>query len=215
MSLRLYYHPLASFCWKVLIALYENETPFEPELVDLADPVAAAAFKRLWPIGKFPVLRDEAKNKTIPESSIIIEYLAKYHPGKLKLVPSDPDDAREVRLRDRFYDLYVHEPMQKVVGDKLRPANAKDEYGVTQAKVQLASSYELIDHDMRQNPWALGDAFTMADCAASPSLYYANLVVPITTKYPHTQAYLERLTARPAFARVIAEAQPYFSMFPG
>ena len=215
MSLRLYYHPLASYCWKVLIALYENETPFEPELVDLADPLAAAAFKRIWPIGKFPVLRDEARDNTIPESSIIIEYLAKYHPGKLELLPGDPDRAREVRLRDRFYDQYVHEPMQKIVGNKLRPADAKDEHGVVQAKAQLAISYALINEHMQKIRWAAGDAFSMADCAASPALYYANLVMPISASYPHTRAYLERLTARPAFARVIAEAQPNFSLFPG
>jgi len=215
MSLRLYYHPLASYCWKVLTALYANETPFEPEFVDLSDLTAAAAFKRIWPIGKFPVLRDEAKNQTIPESSIIIEYLAQYYPGKLELVPSDPDRARETRLRDRFYDLYVHEPMQKIVGDKLRPATAKDAHGVSQAKAQLATSYALIDKDMQNNHWALGDAFSMADCAAAPALYYANLVVPLRGEQQHAKAYLERLTQRPAFARVVAEAQPYFALFPG
>ena len=215
MSLRLYYHPLASYCWKVLSALYENETPFEPELVDLSDPTAAAAFKRIWPIGKFPVLRDEARNQTIPESSIIIEYLARYFPGKLELVPADPDRAREARLRDRFYDAYVHEQMQKIVGDKIRPETARDAYGVAHARAQLATSYAVIDEDMRDRAWALGDAFSLADCAAAPALYYANLVAPIAAQHEHTRAYLDRLTRRPAFARVLAEAQPYFAMFPG
>jgi glutathione S-transferase len=214
-SLRLYYHPLASYCWKVLSALYENETPFEPELVDLSNPTAAAAFKRIWPIGKFPVLRDEARDQTIPESSIIIEYLARYFPGKLELVPTDPDRAREARLYDRFYDAYVHEQMQTIVGDKLRPDNAKDAHGVAHARAQLATSYAWIDEHMREKEWALGDAFSLADCAASPALYYANLVAPIGAQHQHTRAYLDRLTRRPAFARVLAEAQPYFAMFPG
>lgn len=215
MSLRLYLHPLASYCWKVLTALYENETPFEPIIVDLGDPAAAAAFQRVWPIGKFPVLRDEATDQTIPESSIIIEYLARHHPGKVALVPADPDRAREARLRDRFYDCYVHEPMQKIVGDKLRPSTAKDVHGVAQARAQLATSYALIDDDMKDKQWALGDVFSMADCAAGPALYYANLVAPLSAEQVHAKAYLERLTRRPALARVIAEAQPYFAMFPG
>ena len=121
MCLTLYMHPLASFCQKVLIALYENDTPFEPRIVDLADETSRAEFLKLWPIGKIPVLRDEARDRTIPESSIIIEYLAQHYPGKMQLVPADPDLARQTRLRDRFYDLYVQEPMQKIVTDRLRP----------------------------------------------------------------------------------------------
>src|SRR5262245_38217849 len=106
MALILYYHPLASFCWKVLIPLYENDTPVESRIVDLMDEASAAAFKRLWPIGKFPVLRDEARDATIPESSIITEYLDQHYPGRTRLVPADADLARQTRFRDRFYDLY-------------------------------------------------------------------------------------------------------------
>src|SRR5262245_36740363 len=122
MALELYMHPLASFCWKVLIALYENETPFEPHVVDLADDASRADFERIWPIGKFPVLCDRASDRIIPESSNIIEYLARHHPGKVELVPDDPDRALETRRLDRFFDHYVHEPMQKIVTDKIRPA---------------------------------------------------------------------------------------------
>ena len=114
MSLKLYLHPLSSFCQKALIAFYENGTPFEAQIVDLADAKSSAAFKAIWPIGKFPVLRDEANDRTVPESSIIIEYLAQHYPGKSKLVPADPELARRSRLQDRFYDLYVNVPMQKI-----------------------------------------------------------------------------------------------------
>ena len=134
MSLKLYFHPFSSFCQKVLIALYENDTPFEPHIVDLANAISAADFKKIWPIGKFPVLRDEARDRTIPESSIIIEYLGQHYPGQTQLVPTDADLARQTRMRDRFYDLYVQVPMQKVVIDKLRPAGKNDLYGVEQAK---------------------------------------------------------------------------------
>jgi glutathione S-transferase len=214
MSLKLYFHPLSSFCQKVLVALYENDAPFEPQIVDLGDETASAEFKRIWPIGKFPVLRDEAKDRTIPESSIIIEYLGQHYPGRTQLIPADADRARQTRFRDRFYDLHVHEPMQKVVGDRLRPAASKDPYGVEQAKTRLQTAYGMIEQDMATKSWAMGDAFSMADCAAAPSLFYANLVMPFGDTHKNVARYFGRLMERPSFARAVKEAQPYFHMFP-
>jgi glutathione S-transferase len=214
MSLELYFHPLSSFCWKVLIALYENETPFEPHLVDLSNEASSAAFKKVWPIGKFPVLRDTANHHTIPESSIIIEYLALHYPGKTRLVPEDPDLAWQMRLRDRFYDLHVHTPMQKIVTDALRPAGRNDPLGVEQAQAQLRTAYDLIDQEMRTKTWTMGESFTMADCAAAPALYYANRVLPFGDTHKDAAAYLDRLLRRPSFARVFEEAQPYLALFP-
>ncbi len=215
MALTLYYHPLASFCWKALIALYENDTPFEPHIVDLTDEASAAAFKKVWPIGKFPVLRDGARNRTIPELSIIIEYLAQHYPGKTALLPADTDLVRQARFRDRFYDLYVHEPMQKIVTDKLRPTGRNDPHGVEQARVLLQTSLGMIDRDMASRTWAVGEAFTIADCAAAPALFYADKVMPFAETHRNAAAYLGRLMQRPSFGRVLEEAQPYFRMFPG
>jgi len=214
MTLKLYFHPLASFCWKVLIALYENDTPFEPHIVDLADQTSSAEFKKIWPIGKFPVLRDDARDVTIPESSIIIEYLAQHYPGRSELLPTDGDLARQTRLRDRFFDLYVHEPMQKIVIDRLRPAGKNDPYGVEQAKTLLATAYFMIDQEMETKIWAMGDTFSMADCAAAPALHYANLVMPLGETHSHAAAYLGRLMERPSFAHVVEEAEPYRALFP-
>ena len=137
MSLTLHFHPLASYCHKALIALYENDTPFTPKLVNLSSETERAALLKLWPIGKFPVLRDEARDQTIPESSIIIEYLDRHYPGAVSFIPGDVDLAWRTRLRDRFYDLYVHEPMQKIVVDRLRPAEKRDAHGVEEAKARL------------------------------------------------------------------------------
>ena len=215
MPLTLYLHPLASFCQKVLIALYENGTPFTPVIVDLGDPESAANFKKVWPIGKFPVLRDERLDRTVPETSIIIEYLERHYPGPAPMLPADPDLALEARLWDRFYDLYVSEPMQKIVGDKLRPDDKHDPLGVQQARAALAISYAIIDQEMAGKPWAAGETFGMADCSAAPSLFYANLLAPIGPEYPHARAYHARLMERPSFVRVVEEAKPYFSMFPG
>jgi glutathione S-transferase len=214
MSLRLYFHPLSSFCWKALIALYENGTPFEPHIVDLSNEAAAAAFKKIWPIGKFPVLRDENRDRVIPESSIIIEYLDQHYPGGTRFLPADPDLARETRMRDRFFDLYLQLPMQKIVGDRLRPAEEKDPFGVEQAKAQLQTALSMVDADVASKSWAMGDAFGMADCAAAPALYYADLVMPFGSTHLHATAYLERLTSRPSFARTLKEAEPFRELFP-
>jgi glutathione S-transferase len=214
MSLELYFHPFASFCQKVLVALYENDVPFEPHVVDLGDEASSAEFKRIWPLGKFPVLRDEAKARTIPESSMIIEYLARHYPGKTALVPEDADLAWETRLRDRFYDLYVNVPMQKIVTDSIRPAGRNDPHGVEEARRVLRTAYGLIDQEMETRTWAIGDAFSMADCAAAPAMYYANLVKPFGDTHRNAAAYLGRLMERPSFARVVGEAKPYRALFP-
>jgi glutathione S-transferase len=214
MSLTLHFHPLASYCHKVLIALYENDTPFKANNVDLSDPSERAALLALWPIGKFPVLRDDARNQTLPESTVIIEYLDRYYPGPTRFLPADADLALQTRLRDRFYDLYVHEPVQKIVGDRLRPHGEKDPHGVEEARAQLLTSYAMIDREMATRTWAMGDAFSLADCAAAPALFYANEVFPIGEGQASARAYFDRLRARPSYARVLKEAEPYFAMFP-
>ena len=169
MTLTLHFHPLSSFCWKALVGLYELGIPFEKHLVDLSDEEARAAFVRLWPLGKFPVLRDEARGRTIPESTIILEYIDRLRPGAPRLLPSDPDRALECRLRDRLLDAYLHLPMQKIVGDKLRPAARRDPLGVEQARAQMETAYALTDEHLRDGPWAMGADFTIVDCAALPA----------------------------------------------
>jgi glutathione S-transferase len=214
MSLRLYFHPLSSYCHKVLIALYENDTRFETVSVNLGDETERAALLKLWPVGKFPVLRDDARNLTVPESTAIIEYLDRHYPGATQLIPSDTEAAWQTRLRDRFYDLYVHEPMQKIVGDRLRPEGKKDPHGVEEAKNRLKTSLGMIESEMAPRAWAMGEAFSLADCAAAPPLFYANEVMPFGDTHPNVAAYLGRLKARPSYARVLKEAEPYFAMFP-
>jgi glutathione S-transferase len=210
MALTLFYHPLSSFCWKVLIALYENAVPFTGRIVDLGSPADRAAFARLWPLAKFPVLQDG--DRIIPESSVIIEHLARHHAGPVALLPADGEAALEARARDRFFDLHVHLPMQKIVGDRLRPAGAKDPAGVDQARATLATALGIAEDAV--GTWACGDAFTLADCAAMPALHYADLVQPFGDAYPRLRAYGARLAARPAVARVLREAEPYRALFP-
>jgi glutathione S-transferase len=214
MSLTLHYHPLSSFCWKVLIALYENDTPFTPLMLNPGDENQRAALLKLWPIGKFPVLRDEALDRTVPESSIIIEYLDTHYPGRTRFIAADEKLALQTRLRDRFYDLYVHLTAQKIVGDRLRSPAQRDPHGVAEAKAQLQSCYGMIDRDIGIKTWVMGDAFSIADCAAAPALFYGNRLVPFGDGHKNLIAYFDRLTARPSFARVLQEAEPYFGLFP-
>jgi glutathione S-transferase len=214
MTLTLHMHPLASFCHKVLIALYENGTPFEPYVVDLGDAAANAAFKTLWPMGNMPVLRDEARDRTVAETSIIIEYLDHHYPGAIRFIPADPELALQARFGDRFYDLYVQQPMQKIVTDRLRPAGENDHHGVGQARTLLQTAYGVIEHEMASRIWAAGEAFTIADCAAAPALFYANMVAPFGDTHHRIAAYFGRLSQRPSFARVLREAEPYFKLIP-
>lgn len=192
--LELHLHPLASYCWKVLLALYEADLPFTSRAIDRDELVA------LWPFGKFPVLHDRARGAVVPESSIIIEYLARHDARARYLVPDD----LEVRARDRFFDLYVHEPMQRIVLDRIRPG---DPAAVAAAKQTLVTAYGVVERHAER------DDFTLADCAAAPALFYADQVVPIEP--PRTRAYLDRLLARPSMIRVRREAEPYWHQFPG
>lgn len=213
MSLTLHFHPLASFCWKPLIALYENETAFDPVIVDLGDEASRSAFFKLYPVGKFPLLQDKSRDRLVPESSIIVEYLAAHHPGPTDLVGSG-DRALDIRLADRFYDNYLHHPMQAIVADRLRPEGKSDPFGVEQARAQLRKSYDIIEKDMADREWAVGADFSMADCAAFPPLFYAGKIEPFGKEHRHVAAYLNRLQQRPSVDRVVTEARPYFRFFP-
>jgi glutathione S-transferase len=213
-ALKLYFHPLASFCHKALIALYENGTPFEPVVVDLGDEASSAAFRAVRPMAKMPVLRDEARDRTVAESTIVVEYLDNWYPGATRFVPADPDAAWQTRMWDRFFDGYLQQPMQKIVTDRLRPAGRNDAWGAEQARAQLQEAYAVIEQEMVARTWMVGDAFTLADCAAAPALFYADTVAPISKTHPNLQAYLDRLKARPSFARVLEEAEPHFGLFP-
>jgi glutathione S-transferase len=214
MAFKLYSHPLSSFCHKALIALYENGTAFEPVLVDFGDPKSVAAFRAIWPMAKMPVLRDEARGRTVAESTVVIEYLDAYYPGATRFIPADPERAWQARMWDRFFDHYVQVPMQTIVGDRLRPAGLGDPFGVEQAVAQLHKAYGVIEQSLELKSWVLGGEFTLAECSAAPALFYANTVAPLGREHGRLAGYLDRLMARPSYARVLAEAQPYFNLFP-
>jgi glutathione S-transferase len=214
MPLTLYYHPLSSYSWKVLIALYESGLDFDGRVVDFSNEASRRALFELWPLGKIPVLRDEPAGRTVAETSIELEYLAQRFDTARWLIPSDPELALLVRFRDRVFDLHVQGPMQKIVADRLRPADARDAHGVAAARRDLQVACALVDGWARQAPWAAGDAFSLADCAAAPALHYADKLSPLRPAFPHLADYLQRLSERGSVARVLQEAEPYAHLFP-
>ena len=212
MTLLLYAHPLSSFCWKVLIPLYENGTAFEFRQLDQEHPENGAAFAALWPLAKMPLLVDEGR--AVAESSLIIEYLDLHHPGPARMLPADAEAALEVRLLDRVFDNYVMAPMQKIVFDRIRPEGARNPADLADGRALLDRAYGWLEQKLAGRTWAAGDSFGLADCAAAPSLHYADRVHAFRGRFPALADYLDRLEARPSVARVLRGAEPYAHMFP-
>lgn len=212
MTLQLFGHPFSSYTQKALVALHENATSFTFRMLSQEDEATFAEFAALWPLKRFPILVDGAT--TILEATTVIEYLAVRHPGPVALIPADPDAAVTVRMMDRFFDNYISTPLQKLVFDRLRPEEARDDFGVTEARAMLDTAYAWLDWTMADRPWAAGEAFSMADCAAAPALFYADWGHPLGDRFPHVTGYRQRLLARPSFARAVDGGRPYRHYFP-
>lgn len=209
--LTLYGHPISSFTWKVLTALYENDTPFDFITVD---QTTYADFIAKWPMGKFPILLDSDRDAMVTETSVIIEYLDLHHPGRTRFIPKDAAAALEVRRWDRVFD-HLNVTMSKIVVDNIRPEGQRDPYGVEEAKRIIAGIYGVIETQLGERGFIVGDHFTLADCAAAPALWYATRNAPLDGGFPQIAAYLQRLKARPSFARAVKGAEPLFHMYPG
>ncbi|HEY9216786.1 MAG TPA: glutathione S-transferase family protein [Phenylobacterium sp.] len=212
MPLALYGHPFSSYTQKALIALYENATPFEFREIGPDTPEHAAAWLERWPMARFPMLLDG--ERALVESSIIIEYLQLAHPGPVQLIPDDAMAALDARFLDRFFDLYVMDPVQQAVAAKLGRIPMDSEAGRAHARERLESAYAWLEGHLSGRPWAAGEDYTLADCAASPSLFYADWVHEIPQRYPTLRAYRARLLARPSFARAVDEARYFRPNFP-
>lgn len=210
MTVELFAHPFSSYCQKALIAFYENDVPFTYRMLE--DPGVSEELASLWPMKRFPILRENGS--VVLEASVVIEYLHVHHPGPVKLIPADSDLALEARMLDRFFDNYVMTPQGKFVFDALRPAESRDPYGVEDARKMLDTSYAWLDQRMQGRTWAVGETFTLADCAAAPALFYADWTHRIPERYGNLTAYRARLLRRPSFARAVDEARRFRHYFP-
>ena len=208
MTLELFGHPFSSYTWKALIALYEAGTPFEfRDISGDKYPENDAALRAYWPVGKFPLLVDDGE--AIMESSVIVEYVAP------QLVPADPGSAREARMLDRIFDNHVMTPVQAIVAEHLPFITpTPDEGRIARATSALDAIYPWLDSRLAGREWAAGDAFTLADCAGAPSLFYADWVHRIPEQLETLWAYRRRVLARPSVARAVDEARPYRHLFP-
>jgi glutathione S-transferase len=210
MSLTLYSHPFSSYCQKVLVALYENDIAFEYQTLE--DPTAMVELKARWPFARFPILVDDGR--TIVESTIIIEHLMLKHGGRVRWLPDDPHGALEARFLDRFFDNDVMTAMQKPVFEYLKKDNARKDEAMAEARRVLDLAYGWLERRLDGRTWAAGETLSLADCAAAPSLFYADWVHPIADTFPTLRAYRSRLLAWPSFARAVDEARPYRHYFP-
>lgn len=210
MSLTLYYHPLSSFCHKALIALYEHGIAFDKRIVNLGDEKDRSELLAIWPIGKFPVVRDHDRKRDVAETTIIIEYLDHFFAGHGRLIPVDWEEAIKVRLWDRIFDNYLQLPMQQIVSDRMSGAKGV----MAKERATLKTAYGMIERQLATTRWAASENFSLADCAAAPALFYASTLEPFPREYGHLTAYFDRLTARPSVQRVLEEAKPYFSLYP-
>jgi glutathione S-transferase len=212
MSLALYGHAFSSYTQKVLIALYENQTPFAFRALGPDAPGHTEEWLRRWPLRKFPVLVDG--ERTVVETSIIIEHLQLAHPGPVRLLPEDPREALDVRFLDRFFDLHVMDPVQQAVAGALTGDATKRQEAVAAAVERLERAYAWLEGALPGRTWAAGEGFSLADCAAAPALFYADWTHRIAEAYPQLRAYRARLLARPSFARAVDEARYFRPNFP-
>jgi glutathione S-transferase len=212
MTLQLFAHPFSSYCQKALIAFHENDIPYDLRMLAPDEPANGAELARLWPIKRFPILVDG--DRTILEATSIIEHLQARYPGPVRLIPDDADLAVEVRMLDRVFDNYVMTPQGKCVFDAIRPEADRDPYGVRQAREMLDTAYAWLDERMAGREWAVGKTFSLADCAAAASLFYADWTHAIPTELKNLHAYRARLLARPSFARAVDGGRPYRAFFP-
>lgn len=212
MTLQLFGHAFSSYTQKALIALYENDTPFQFRALTPEDPPTMAEFAALWPLQRFPILRDG--QRTVLEASMVIEYLDLHYPGRSRMLPADGDAALEARTMDRFFDNYISGPLQKIVFNSLRLEQHRDHYGDDEARAMLDKAYAWLDQIMAGRTWAASETFGLGDCSAAPALFYADWTHPIPAAFAHVKSYRQRLLARPSFARAVDEARPYRSYFP-
>ena len=201
----LYYHPLSTYCQKVLVAIHEKGARYKPHIVDLMNPESRDEYRELYPMGKVPLIVLN-HGPLIPESSIIIEYLDGL--GGPRMISTDPDVARKTRFKDRFIDLYLSDSVGTLFFENRKPAEAQDAQKIETSRYRIKAAYDFLEYEISDQTWANGEDFSMSDCAAAAALLYAPDVAPYDD-YPSISSYAERLSARDSVRQAREEAAPY------
>jgi len=207
--MKLYYNPISTYSQKALIAFYEKGIDFEPNIVNLMDPDDLAKYRHVYPMGKIPclVLDD---GHLIPESSIIIEYIDSM--AEPRLIDGDSEQTRKIRFKDRMLDLYLNDPIVTLLFQGMKPEDQRDPERMKTAQFRMDTMYAFMEAEFEKYPFASGDQFSMADCAAAPALFYAEQTAPFAG-YKNISAYWERLKQRPSVQRTHEEARPVLEAF--
>jgi glutathione S-transferase len=207
--MKFYYHPISSYCQKVLVAMLEKSIEFEPHTVALMDPEKRAEFRDVYPMGKVPLLVID-DDYFIPESSIIIEYLDEI--AEPKLIFGDAGQRRKIRFKDRMFDLYLNDSVSTLLFQSMKPESERDQERIDTSKFRIETMYGFMEQELGEQSYANGEEFSMSDCAATPALFYAQRAAPFDG-YENISAYWDRLAARPSIQRVISEAEPHVTAF--
>jgi glutathione S-transferase len=212
LPVKLYYHPLSTYSQKVAIGFYEKDVPFHPEIVSLMDPEVRKVYRKIHPFGKIPMLLLESGWR-IPESAIILEYLDTHFPKGPKLIPADPERARQARYHERVADLYLNDPISAIFAETMKPEGERDQATIEKAQSCARTAFEAMEKHLASGAtYLMGDDFTIADCAAAPPLGYAKQALPFSD-FPRLSAYFLRLAERPSYKRALKEALPYLNDF--
>lgn len=206
--MKLYYHPVSGYSQKVAMAFYEKEQAFEADIVNFFDEEDAADYREIHPLGKIPMLELES-GELVWESSIIVEYLDTHFETGTRLIPEEKNAARRARFFERLSDLYVMASVSTIMRDPLKPEGDRDAKAVARARETLTIMFPLMNEALGQNTWALGETFSVADCAIAPALAYARKIHPYE-QFTNLTAYAARIHERPSWQRVWQEAKPHF-----
>ncbi len=207
--MKLYYHPISTYAQKALIAFYEKSVAFTPELVNLMDEAARGAYRKIYPLGKVPLLVLD-DGQWVPESSIIVEYLDTHFSDGPKLIPDEPELSRQVRFKDRMYDLYLNESVAALIFESWKPESERNQELIERSQFRIGVMYDFMEINLDEHTWTNGEIFTLGDCAAAPPLFYAGEMAPFDER-PNIVAYWQRLQERPSIRRVLDEAAPYLA----
>lgn len=203
--MKLYNMNGSHFASRCRLVIYEKNAPVEIVPIPGGD-LKSPEYLRIYPLGKTPAL--DADGLLIGESEIINEYLEEKFPAA-PLMPRDPETRARARGFGRFHDLYLEPPMHALFPQVF--ATERDTGLVAEKLAEVETRCDQLEGMLSAGPYAVGSAFTLADCALAPTMLYASLALPMLGGRPFTEhrtklaAWWAQVQERPSVQRVHAE----------